>query len=482
MSKRLYAVALLAGAMVGGCKVGPDYQAPEVAVPSNYANGPATQPTTQPVADLATWWKTFNDPMLESLVDRAVESNLDLRVAAARVAEARAARGVVSAGLWPQVNLDGTATKSKPSENSGQFSGIPPSGRSALARERANFQVQTDALWELDVFGGTRRGVEAATADIEAAMEHGRAVMVSLVGEVALNYVQLRGLQRELVITRQNIKAQRDTLDLTQQRFQAGMTSELDPVRTRALVASSEAATPLIEKAIAQTIHRLSVLLAKDPAALGGELSGEGPMPISSAEVPLGLPSELLRRRPDIRASERQLAGATARIGVATADLYPKFTITGALGMQASEYSRLGDIQSGFWSIAPGFSWPVFDAGRIRSMIAVQNARTDAALAIYEMTVLTSLEEVENALVDWSKDRQRKLFLEEEVAASRRSVELATVVYKQGLTDLLSVLDAQKNLFQSELLLVAQELMLSADVVRLYKALGGGWEDCGCRP
>jgi NodT family efflux transporter outer membrane factor (OMF) lipoprotein len=470
---------MLAGLLITGCKVGPDYRQPELNIPGQFSSSPAqsatTQPTTRPAEDLSRWWTVFQDPALDSLIERAGKSNLDLKLAAARLREAKAARGIVAAGLWPTANLSGSASRYKGSE---KLPGMTIAGfENPAAQEQSNYQIGTDALWELDIFGGTRRGIEAAEADIAAAEEANRDVMVSLMAEVALNYIQLRGSQRELAIARQNIKLQRDTLELTQTRFKAGLTGELDVARSRALVASTEAVLPPVQQAISQSIFRLSVLIGRDPGMLLGELSSEAAMPTGPVAFPPGMPSELLRRRPDIRRSERELAAATARIGVATADLFPKFTIVGNLGVQTNRYAHIADAHSGFWSIGPGVSWPIFDAGRIRSQIAVQSARTDAALIGYESNVLLALEEVENAIVAHARDRERRAALAESVAANRRSVELASELYSKGLVDFLSVLDAQKDLFSSEEQLVLVDRAIAADIVKLYKALGGGWAE-----
>ena len=478
LSPLLAGAAIVAATALAGCKVGPDYKMPELNLPDHFSSSPSqsatTRPTTQPVEDLSQWWTVFKDPALDSLIERAGKSNLDLKLAAIRLREAKAARGIVAAGLWPTLNLDGSATRYKGSEHTpGAVPGFP----NPASQEQSNYQIGTDAMWELDLFGGTKRGIEAAEADIAAAEEGTRDVMVSLMAEVALNYIQVRGAQRSLAIARQNIKLQRDTLELTRTRFKAGLTGELDVARSRALVASTEAVLPPIQQAISQAIFRLSVLIGRDPGALLGELSPEAAMPTGPVAIPPGMPAELLRRRPDIRRSERALAAATARIGVATADLFPKFTLTGSVGLQTNDMRYLAPAGCGFWSIGPGVSWPIFDAGRIRSQIAVQSARTDAALVGYESTVLLALEEVENALVAHARDRERQASLAESVSANRRSVELANELYSKGLVDFLSVLDAQKDLFSSEEQLVLVDRAIAADIVKLYKALGGGWAE-----
>lgn len=473
-----------------GCTVGPNYKRPAVAVPASFA---AESSTTQPSVDLARWWTTFNDPALDALIDRAVASNLDLRLATARLREARALRGVAGADLFPDVNVSGSYTRSRASENAFDFDGAgggtggggnggganPGFGNFAVpGEERDLYQAGFDANWEVDVFGRVRRSVEAANADIGAAVEGRRDALVTLLAEVARNYVEVRGFQRRIDIARANLKTQQDTLELTGARFKAQLISELDVTRADAQVATTAAQIPALEAQRNQAAHRLAVLLGQEPGALLNELfsAAQPTIPSGPPEVPVGLPSDLLRRRPDVRRAERELAAATARIGVATADLFPRFSLTGSLGLQSEEFNDLASLDSRFFSIGPSVSWPVFDAGRIRSNIRVQDARQEQALVRYEQSVLTALEDVENALVGYGKERQRRTSLQRAVDANRRSVEMATQLYDRGLTDFLDVLEAQRALFASEDALVQSDRTISTNLVALYKALGGGWE------
>jgi multidrug efflux system outer membrane protein len=318
--------------------------------------------------------------------------------------------------------------------------------------------------------------VEAAGADAQAAVESRRDVMVSLLAELARNYIEVRGLQRELAIADQNIRSQQDTVDLTRSRFTAGLSTDLDVARAEAQVATTRAAVPGLQTSLQMGIHRIGVLLGQSPAALETELTREAPIPAPPPTVPVGLPSQLLRRRPDIRRAERQLAAASARVGAATADLFPRFSLNGSLGLAAGQFTNLGRLDSAYYSIGPGVSWPIFDAGRIRSNITVQSAREEQALAQYQAAVLTSLEDVENAIVAYGQEQARHRELQNAVDANRRSVELANQLYQKGLTDFLNVLESQRSLFASEDQLVQSERNMSSDVVSLYKALGGGWE------
>lgn len=499
------ASAVTVAAALAGCKVGPNYEPPEVKVPTEYGSSPSGRVATtqagsavgassrgpgagtQPgvggqmsgaVADLTKWWQSFDDPTLDALIDRAVAGNLDVRQAASRLAEARAQLGVSQAAFYPTVDAGANATRSRSSKTLTSGGSSSPGGGGFGKTESTLYRAGFDASWEIDVFGGVARDVEAGRADIQAAMEDRNSVLTSLLAEVATNYVLLRGTQQRIRIATDNIDSQRETLRLNEARLAAGISSEFDVARARAQVASFEATVPTLRVQEAQTIHRLGVLLGLSPAALKTELAPPQAIPMALPEVPVGLPSELLRRRPDIRRTERQLAAANARIGVATADLFPRFSLTGSLGTQSSKVARMGDSRSIFYSIGPAVSWNVFDAGRIRSNIRVQNERQAQLLAAYENTVLRSFEEVENAVVAYTQNVDRRAALARAVEANRRSVELATGRFAggQGVGNLLDVLVAQRDLFSAEDALVAQETELSQILVSLYKALGGGWE------
>ena len=464
MKIRKHIVILAATAFLAGCTVGPSYEEPQVQMPQRYGQPPATQPVEIPVA----WWTTFNDPVLDRLIDEARQSNLDLRTAEARVREARAARGIVTADYWPDVNAVGGYSRSRSSANTtfGSFGD----------RETDLWQAGFDATWEIDVFGGVRRSVQAADADIEASIADRNDVLLTLLGEVARNYVELRGFQRQVDIAQSNAKSQQETLELTRVRLNAGIGTDLAVAQTEAQVAATQSQIPAFQTLAQQAIHRLSVLLGKAPVALSAELEEVKPIPAPPPEIPAGLPSELLRRRPDIRRAERQLAAATARIGVATADLWPRFTIVGSLGVESEDSSDLFESDSTFWSIGPGVRFPIFNRGRLKANVAVQEAQTEQALAQYEQAVLRSLEEVENALVAYQKEYIRRESLARAVNSSQRAVQLSQQLFQRGLTDFLNVLDAQRALYVQQDLLVQSEANVSANAVALFKALGGGWE------
>jgi outer membrane protein, multidrug efflux system len=472
-------VLLLVG--IVGCTVGPSYHMPDMPVPTMWSEAPQNGVTTQPLR-MTQWWRTFHDPVLDTLVERAVRANIDLRQAAARVREARALRGVAAADVWPTLGVSGAYTRSRRSENlSAAQTGVAngssaPGGIPSGPLEGDLFQAGFDTSWEIDLFGGVRRSIEAADADLAASVEDLRDVLVTLLAEVARNYVEVRGFQRRIAIAENNIHSQQETLELTRARFEAGLTNQLDVVQATSQLATTQAQVPALETPLKQGIHRLGVLLGLVPGALRPELSQEAPIPPVPPEVPVGLPSDLLRRRPDIRRAERQVTAATARIGVAVADLFPKLSLTGALGLQSNLLADLALGSSRFWSIGPTLSWPIFDAGRIRTNIAVQGAREEQRLAQYEQAVLTSLEEVENALVAYSREQVRRDKLAEGVEANQQAVALANELYTRGLGDFLNVLESQRSLFASQSDLVQSEATVSANVVALYKALGGGWE------
>jgi outer membrane protein, multidrug efflux system len=451
---------------VSGCTVGPDYKTPDVNTPGRFSIGDANHPSTAP--DISQWWNSLNDTMLTSLIEEARTSNLDLRIAAARIAQARAAAGIVDSAQMPTVNMYGAYTDTRVTKNTDLGPFYP-------RREFPDYQTGFDASWEIDVFGGTRRAVEAAKADVQAAVASDRDVLVTLTAEIARTYITLRQYQRRLVIANENAGLQRGTLEIVEGRYKAGLTSELDVQRANAQLQATLAVIPSTQTAIAVSRHRLAVLLGKEPGALDARLAQANPIPATQPVVPVGLPSDLLRRRPDIRRAERQLAAANARIGVATSDLFPKFALTGSFGQESSNTGNLFDHSSRFWSITPGFSWPVFDGDRIKSNIRFQTARQEEAMAVYIKSVLNALEETENSLTAYGNERVRMEHIASAVAANRRSVQLASALYAQGLADFLTLLDAQRVLFIAEDQLAESQAATATDLVALYKAMGGGW-------
>jgi outer membrane protein, multidrug efflux system len=463
------------------CSVGPDYRRPDFAVPANWRESQQGG-LAAGSAELTRWWTAFNDPLLNSLVERAVQSNLDVRIAEGRIREARATRAFTAAGEWPTVDVSGSYTRNRLSENALSLPFLGGGGAlgggtlPGIDLDQNLYKTGFDASWEIDVFGGVRRSVEAADANIEASVENRRDAIVTLLGDVAKNYIDLRGFQRRLAVTRANLKAQQESLDLTKIRFQTGLASDLDVAQAEGQVNSTAAQIPTLESSLKQSAYGLDVLLGLQAGSLWNELSNEKGIPALPPEVLVGLPSELLRRRPDIRRAERQLAAATAQIGAAVADLFPRFSLTGAAGLQSLSASDWFTGRSRFWSIGPTISWPIFDAGKIRANIEVRNAQQEQALGQYEKTVLIAFQEVETALVNYSKEQSRYRALTDTAAADRRALELANELYVRGLNDFLNVLDAQRSLYTAENDLAQSEATMASNLVALYKALGGGWE------
>jgi multidrug efflux system outer membrane protein len=463
--------ALLTG-MLAGCTVGPDYVAPKTAMPAAYAEQADVTAAAPSVANDA-WWKNFGDPALDRLDDEALQSAPDLAVAEARVREARALRGVAGAAQYPEVDAGAGYTRTHGSANVPV--GVPPGGLGPGINGNL-WQAGFDASWEIDVFGGTRRSIEAANASYQAAVEERGDVVLTLLAEIARNYIELRGAQRRLAVAQGNLAIQKDALTLTRSQFDAGLASRLDVLRAQAQVSDTQAALPEFETDERAAIYRIGALVGRPPEDLLAELDAPGPIPSPVADVPIGLPSDLLKRRPDVRAAERRLAAANARIGVAQADLYPHFSLTGVAGLESLDASNFLTAPSRYFSIGPSITWLIFDAGKVRFTIRAQQARTDQAAAAYQRTVLDSLRDVETALVSYGQSRIRRERLAAETAADRDAVGVATALYRQGLTDFLSVLDAERSLYTADDKLAQTERDTDLALVTLYKSLGGGWQ------
>jgi multidrug efflux system outer membrane protein len=514
--------------LTAGCMVGPNYKAPDQPVRPAFVETAAAA-TTQPASavvpqapPVTEWWSTFRDPELDKLIARAGKGNLDLKRAASRVRQARAQRGITGTSLLPDLQSSngyqrahgsknvtiplgafggsggstGGSSKSaaespakgkilSPAENqAGTINEAPhqggpqsPFGSGGFPGVNTDlYEVGFDSTWEIDVFGGQRRGVEAAIGDIQAAQEDQRDVLVTLLAEVARNYVELRGVQAQLKIAHDNLAAQQQLLSLTQSKFESGFVTDLDVSRQKTQVNNTEATIPPLEAQLHTTIHALGVLMGEEPDSLLDELLVVNRIPVVPPEIPIGLPSDLLRRRPDVRRAERQLAAQTARVGQAIGDMFPKFSITAAFGFDSTRPKALFDYGSRYWSLAPGVSFPLFDAGRIRFNIDVQNELQAQALATYQTTVLNALKEVEDALVMYRTEQVRRESLSRAADSAHKSVELAKDQYNQGVTDFLTVLDAERDEFGTQDALAQSDRNISTDLVALYKALGGGWE------
>lgn len=457
---------VLAILILTGCAtVGPDYLPPETSVSKDWHTQLKGGLTAEEMdlETLAVWWTTLNDPGLSSLIDRAVWGNLDLKKARARVREARAQRGVAKADLFPTLDTTGSATWGRSSKDTG------------AGKTSDLYAASFDAGWELDIFGGVRRSVEAAEADLRASQEDLRDVLVSLLAEVALNYVEVRTFQTRLTVAEANLEAQNETYQLALWRYQAGLSDELAVQQARYNLENTRSQIPTLRTALEEAMNRIAVLMGEQPGKVHEEVEKQVPIPLTPFKVAVGVPADVLRRRPDVRRAERQLAAQTARVGVATADLYPKFTLSGSIGLEA--FSLSNPSSSGTWSLSggPRITWAIFKAGAIRQNIEVQSALQEQALIKYEAAILGALEEVENALVAYAEEQQRRQSLSEATQAAQKAVELAQHKFQAGLTDFSNVLDAQRSLLSFQDQLAKSDGTVTSNLVRLYKVLGGGW-------
>jgi NodT family efflux transporter outer membrane factor (OMF) lipoprotein len=432
----------------------------------------AARGTTAQQSPVQEWWASFNDAELANLVQRAAANNLDLKLAGARIEEARAARGIEKSALYPSIGAGVSVTRQRQRVPTVTGSGTP--GFRAL--ELNDFRVGFDSAWELDVFGRIRNEVKAATSDLHAAEEDRRDVLVTLLGDLATTYADLRGFQLRLQIAERNVQSQRDTVSLTQARAKAGLATDLDVERAIAQEETTNAVVPSLQAAIASSIHRLSVLLGEEPGALQKELEVSAPVPPVPPEVPVGLPSDLLKRRADVRRAEVEITAAAARVKGAKAEYFPRFTLLGSAGRQATQLHDLSLSLGNFFSIGPAVTLPIFTGGRIRSNVELQRSRLTQAQLAYRSAVLTALEETENALSRYSFEQERRNRLQEAVTRSQTAVQLSRERYRSGLADFLTVLDAERQLYSSEDLLAQSQISVTTNLIALYKALGGGWE------
>jgi NodT family efflux transporter outer membrane factor (OMF) lipoprotein len=449
--------------------VGPDYQAPEPEVPDAW-HLELTRGLEAGEADLRTWWTALDDPILNALIGRAGRGNLDLRISLARVMEARAARGVARGEWFPSADASGSYLERQATEDLADL--VSPDG----SRNFETYGLGVDASWEIDVFGRIRRSTESAQANLMASVEDYRDVLVVLYADVARNYVELRALQERLHYAVSNAKTQRETMQLTVDRNRAGLAADLDVRQAELNLATTESFIPTLERAIGQTIHLLGVLLGEAPAALYAELREPMPIPEPPERIAVGLPVNLLRQRPDVRSAERQLAAQTARVGVATADLYPRFSLVGSFALSAVNAAEFFTKGSTTYGVGPTMQWNLFNGGRIRNLIRAEDARTEQALARYEQVVLVALQDVEDAILSYEQEESRRAALERSVVAAQESVELVKTLYRTGLTNFQNVLDMERSLTQQQDQLAESEGRVVQNLIRLYRALGGGWD------
>lgn len=465
--------ACLAGCML----VGPNYVAPtasELNVPSSWQGA---SPTTGTGLEIATWWQHLGDALLTRLITQAMQASPDVQSARAKLRQARAQRRLAFANLWPTINASSSAQHLKIGESSvdGAQNSNPDGGQSAGVGGSELYDVGFDASWEPDIAGGQRRALEAAIADQEASAASLRQTHVTLAAEVARNYVDARSAQARIVIARANLASQSETLELTQWRVEAGLTSSLDAEQARTNVEQVRAAIPVLETSLAEAEHRLAVLLGLAPAALHDDLAAAAPIPHVPEPLTIGIPADILRQRPDVAAAERTLAAATARIGEATAARYPSLTLSGSVGLEAITLGALTNGTSLAANALGKLAQTVFDGGRISAQIEIQNAAQQQSLANYEATVLGALEDVENALVSIANSQARTTALTSAVESARNAALLARHRYTSGLADFQAVLDTERTVLTVEESLEGAHADNTTAVIQLYKALGGGW-------
>lgn len=462
-TRALLAVAITS--ILAACAVGPDYRQPEIAGPDAFVGADGAQFSGAEVE--REFWKQFNDPQLNDLIEEALSANHDVRIAMARLREARALRGEARLDLAPTVTEQGGHVETRASERQAPFTGVD--------RDQDYYETSFDAFWELDFFGRARRGVEAASAEVQAAEAGLYNTQVIVTAEVARNYFELRGAQTRLEVARRNAENQRESLRLTTTRLQAGRGTQLDVSRAQAQLEATLGSIPDLESEVNRAMLRLAVLAGREPQALTAELSTPKDLPALPRTHSIGTPEALLRRRPDIVAAERQLAASTARIGIAVADLFPRISFVGSWGFDAVESSDLGDSGSETYAFGPSIRWAAFDLGRVRQRIKQREAASDVALARYEQTVLRALEETDASLTSYAKALVKQEHLRSSAEASLEAARIARVRFENGAADFLTVLDAERSALQAEDALAQSETQTATALLAMYKALGGGF-------
>lgn len=447
-------------ALGGGCGVRRPYVAPVPLTPPAWVE-PA--PQSAELEALSRWWESFGDDQMTSLVRRGIERNLDVRTALSRLREARASVSSARASLQPTVDASAAVRAS------GLNNGDSP------AITSRSYSLGLDAAWELDVFGGIRSGIDSATATAEAREADLQDVLVSLSAEIALDYVDIRSLQQRLEIARANVSLQEETLDLTRFRLQAGLATDLDVQQALSNVESTRAQIASLESQAAQAMHALSILLGQTPAALDAELATPASIPVAPIAVAIGVPAETLRRRPDVRSAERQFAAQFAQVNVARADLYPSFRLIGSIGLESISLFKVLTPGSFVWNGSPSVSTRLFNRTQLRQNLVIQTERQEQAARAYETRVLGALQDVEDSLTSLAQEQIRRDHLAAAANAAQQSADLSLQLYNAGLRDFREVLDAQRSLLSLQDSLASSGASVSTDLIRLYKALGGGW-------
>ena len=479
--------------VLSGCMVGPDYHSPQTAMPSQFTE--ITDNMSDNLStDLCQWWKQFHDPFLDALIDEAVHANIDFRIAVEKIVQARAQFRVQSSYLWPEIDLNAVAVRSRNSQNFFSSNNTTSStGTSSILPTFQNFfEIGFDAIWEFDLFGKFRRSKRAAYYSWEASKEDAQDVLITVVSEVARSYCMICALQNSIDLTLNKIRVDEEELALAVELFEAGLSNEIQVEGMVANWETDKAALTVLHTSLQTAIYGLAVLLGRQPETLVAAFNEIRPIPLGWDKVPIGLPSDLLRRRPDIKRAERQLAAATEQIGVAVADLFPHISLTGTTfsggqlagsgyGYESGNFNKLFKHSSREWSIGPAIRWDLIDFGRTRGNIAIQNSLQKQALLTYEQTVLNALQDVEGALVAYFQEQVRKDCFSDQVDALKRSLQLTEDLYMSGLSNEQQVLDARKLLIDAQNTLIGSQQTLTSDLIALYKALGGNWE-CSYTP
>jgi len=460
-------IFMLSFLFLGSCAVGPNYETPIVSLPDKF-NDPEAKSSKEDLSSLKEWWTSFNDPLLDLLVFEAVSENYDLKIAIEKINEVRALYQIQAAELYPKVDLEAEEKRVRVSETlfDSPFLGPPYQNL---------YKVGFDASWEIDIFGKRRREKEGAYYEYEAEIQNGRDVYITLLSELASTYIDIRGLQTKIHLANRSVAIQSELYSLSKSLFDAGLNSEIDPQNVLFTLEETKANLPKLEVSYQEALHRLSVLVGKPPETLVEDIEEKRPIPISAAAIPVGLPSDLLRRRPDIRRAERLLAASTANVGSAIADLFPRFSLLGSFGFESSKSHNWIKAKSKTFSIGPNLQWPILYFGRLRANIRAQTAAQKRALFEYEQTILTSLEDVENSLVAYYREEERVHLYENQLNSAYRSYELTRDSYLSGLVDFGELLDADKLRVEAESNLCDSTKSLSTNLVALYKSLGGEW-------
>jgi NodT family efflux transporter outer membrane factor (OMF) lipoprotein len=469
--KKSFVIVIIGVLNVACSAVGPDYVAPQLSSPIKWNGEIGSQLNTNPLDPkvLNQWWETLQDPVLTDLIERSIMGNLSLRDAQARILEARALRGVSRADRFPTLNASGSVSRNRISENS-FYQGTRYAGSTNTL-----YDGGFDAGWEIDLFGKVQRSVEVTQANLEASEESYRDVLVTLEAEVALNYVEVCTQQARLSVAQKHRDSQAEIVALVRSSVTAGETARLDLEQAQANLETTRSTIPRLEILLSQAKNRLAVLLGLPPGVLADELSDQRAIPLAPAQVAVGVPADVLRRRPDVRRAERALAVASARIGVATADLYPSLTLFGSVGLESLASGDFLNSASSVFGVGPSLQWNLFDSGRIRNNIEITNAQQEQALIAYEAAVLRALQDVENSIVAYGQEMIRRRALVNAERSAHRALLIAQDLYKAGESDFIRVLDTQRSLLKLQDQLAASNGQVTTNIISLFKALGGGW-------